>query len=225
MTPNPQRSPVPVIDRVGAPELRALLESPPVQQLIAGRIHAVHLVDVRSYAGKAFMGHRGFGATLRGVRLRAHGWTEQSECVFVLCHELAHHMAGLQEQHSRRWREVCAELVREAGELGLLTSERVAQAVAMVMEGAASRFRGWPERAAEEERAGTDARREAVSQMCAAGLEPGAQVQFRYRGKLYRGEVVRINPKTVTVGEPGKGRGLLRVPYERILGVIPREQG
>ena len=40
------------------------------------------------------------------------------------------------------------ELVREAGELGLLTPERVEQAEAMVLEGAAPRFRGWPEYAA-----------------------------------------------------------------------------
>ena len=92
----------------------------------------------------------------------------------------------------------------------------------MVLEGAASRFRGWRNMRRREGREHAHARRAAVAQMCAAGLEPGAQVRFRYRGKLYHGEVVRINPKTVTVGEPGKGRGLLRVPYERILGIIRR---
>lgn len=239
VTSTPPRPSVLIIDQVGAPELQDFLESPPVQRLIGNRVHLIYLVDVRSYAGKAFMEYgipgltphrahprrgpswRGIG--LRGVRLRAHGWAEASECVFVLCHELAHHVAGLEEHHGPAWREACVELVREAGELGLLTPERVEQAEAMVLEGAASRFRGWPEYAAAKEREHAHARRAAVAQMCAAGLETGAQVRFRYRGKLYHGEVVRINPKTVTVGEPGKGRGLLRVPYERILGIIRRE--
>lgn len=235
---DPKRPGPLVIDQAGAPELQAFLESPLVRRLTQGRISLIYLVDVRSYAGQAFMEYGLPGLTphrarplnrrrknwgLRGVRLRAFDWAEESECVFVLCHELAHHEAGLEEQHSARWREACVALVREAGELGLLPPERAEQAVAMVLGGAASRFRGWPEHAARQERERNDARREAVSQMRAAGLEVGAQVRFRYRGTIYRGEVVRLNPKTVTVGEPGKGEGLLRVPYERILGVIRRE--
>lgn len=235
--PKLARGPV-VIDEAGAPELQAFLESPLVRRFTHDRISLIYLVDVRSYAGQAFMEYGLPGFTphrarplhrrrkdwgLRGVRLRAYDWAEESEVIFVLCHEMAHHEAGLEEQHSARWRAACVKLVREAGELGLLPPERVEQAVAIVHGNAASRFRGWPERAAARERAQAHARREAVAQMCAAGLEVGAQVRFRYRGTVYRGEVVRINPKTVTVGEPGKGEGLLRVPYERILGVIRRE--
>ncbi len=208
----------PARERPLAPdEVGEFLTRPTVQKLYEGRLERIELTRVRSYVGKALV--RKGRPPQRVVRLaRNHGLTE-TELIFVLCHEVAHHVAGVVERHSDLWREACAELVREAGELGLLPEYRVQQGVEMVLNGSASKFRGWPERAEKAEQQRKERRAEILERLQARGLQPGARVRFIYRRRVHIGEVVRVNRVTVSVGEVGGGRTILRVPFGRIIGV------
>lgn len=211
-TPEPPA--IPVIERVDSDGLASFLRSEGVQSLMAGLVDLVEIKRVTSYIGQASARNG-----IRRIRISVQPALDESEITFIVCHELAHHAAGLQEQHGERWRLECLKLVDRAGELGLLSSTRVTQARQMVMHGAASKFRGWPERA-REVRAKRKARRSAArAEAVAAGVRPGTIVHFRYRGRLWRGEVVRVNRVTVSVGEPGGDRTLLRVPFTRLLHV------
>jgi predicted Zn-dependent protease len=147
---------------------------------------------------------------------------DNSELAFILCHELAHHVAGVTEKHSERWRRECVLLVEEAGELGLLSHVRVKQATEMVLHGAASKFRGWPAQARKLKQKREDRREAEREAAVSAGVKPGALVFFRYRDSLWRGEVIRINQTTVSVGEIGGDRTILRVPFARLLEVKPK---
>ena len=205
---------VPVIERVHGGELTRRLRSAPMQQLMDGRVDFVEVKYVKSYIGQASM-HGSF----RLIRMSVRPELEEDALAFILCHELAHHEVGVKRRHCDEWRETCAALVREAGELGLLSEKRVAQAVAMVLDGTATVFRGWPEEAREAEAQREEHREEMLESLRERGLKVGAQVVFRYRGKFVRAEVMRINKVTVSVGEIGSDRTSLRVPFGRVLDV------
>ena len=52
------------------------------------------------------------------------------------------------------------------------------------------------------------------------GVEPDAQITLRHRGSIYRGEIIRVNRATVSVGRPGNREVLARVPFVRVRGVV-----
>lgn len=205
---------VPVIERVRGGALTDHLRSEAVQRLMEGLVDLVEVKRVSGYIGQAST-----RTGLRLIRISVHPPLDAEAITFVLCHELAHHAAGVRRGHCDAWREACADLVREAGRLGLLPRHRVEQGVAMVLDGTATKFRGWPE----EERAFHDRRAQAreatLEDLRERGLRVGGQVVFRYHGKLLRAEVMRVNTATVSVGEIGSGRTSLRVPLSRILDV------
>jgi len=208
---------VPVVELVGGETLAALMRSAPVQELIAGHADVIELVAVKSYGGSAFVRRDGTRVVRLNVALNA----SASEFVLVLCHELAHHIAGVLRRHDPSWREACADLLRRAGSLGLLSDEEVEQGVDTALHGPASIFRGWDGRPGRREwlRKGVLNRdRDALRER---GIEPGSLVTFRYRNQWWRGEVVKVNRKTVSVGQPGTGVALLRVPFGRIVEAAP----
>ncbi len=200
-----------VLNNCFSDELHDFVCSEPMQELLADRVNRVHLTTAKTYAGRAVCSNGE-----RQIRLSKRHGLELDEMTFIICHELAHHEVGLEQQHSDEWREACAELVREAGRLGLLSKRRVKQAVKLALHHPATSFRGWPKQARrfEEER---DAARERIrEELIEAGLQVGGMVGFDYRGSPWHGEVIRINRATVSVGEPGGERTLLRVPFARI---------
>jgi len=208
------RTKVPVIELVHGGALAKHLRSEAVQGLMSGRVDFVEIKCVKSYIGQASLQDG-----LRRIRFSVHPPVDEETLSFIICHELAHHVVGPREKHSDAWREACAELVREAGERGLLSAERVEQALAMTLNGSATKFQGWPDQA-QEQRAVRERHRESrLDQLREAGLCCGGQVYFRYRGTLYHAEVMRVNQTTVSVGAPGSGQISLRVPFGRVLGV------
>jgi hypothetical protein len=208
------RDTVPIHARFPIGELYDLVCSEPMQKLLAGRVDAVQITWAKTYAGRACRRNG-----LRLIRLSELHDLKEDELTFIICHELAHHEVGVEQQHSAEWREACAELAREAGKLGLLSKRRVKQAVTLALHHAATSFRGWPKQAQrfEEQR---DATRENMREkLIEAGLRVGGMVGFEYRGRPWRGEVLRINKATVSVGAPGDDRTLLRVPFGRITSI------
>lgn len=202
---------IPIIERVYSGDLYEFVDSKPVQKLMAGRVDLIQITAAKTYAGQASM-YRG----LRLVRLSIYHELDDDEMAFIICHELAHHEAGLEQNHSDGWRQICAELAAEAGQLGLLSSKRVKQAVRMALDGTATKFRGWPERAQRQREERDAALARLREQLIEAGVRPGGQIAFEYRGQLVRGEVIRINKTTISVGEPGGDRTLRRVPFTRV---------
>ncbi len=192
-------------------ELLDFLDSDPVQALIAGRVDHIQLTGAKSYAGQASLRNG-----LRLMRLSVYHQLDLDEMAFVICHELAHHEVGVEDAHSDDWREMCAELAREAGRLNLLPPKRVEQAVHLALEGAATRFRGWPEQARKVLEKREDVRAQNREKLIESGLRVGGEIGFEYRGRKVRGEVIRINRTTVSVGEPGGDRTLVRVPFDRV---------
>ena len=191
-------SKVPIKAPFLAGKLCDLLQSPQLQQLLAGRVDVVEVTRASTYAGRATMRNG-----LRLIRLSdLHALTDE-EMVFIICHELAHHETGLSQQHSEAWRESCAELAREAGELGLLSKRRVKQAVTMALHHPATCFRGWPKQAERFEREREAAHEKVREKLIEVGLRVGGVVGFEYRGRPWRGEVIRINKTTVSVGAAG----------------------
>ena len=182
---------------------------------MSGHVDLIELIAVRSYCGRAFV--RGNGC--RVIRLNTTLELAASEYIMLLCHELAHHVAGLGRRHSRHWRETYAHLIGRAGSLGLLGAGEVERGVYMALYEPASIFRGWPERAAERRRKHVRQIEQARIALCKLGMVPGAVVVFRYRRRWWQAEVIRVNRHTVTVGEPGTGIALLRVPFQRIVQV------
>ena len=211
MSKDTERDTIPVIERIYSDGLYDLLHTTRMQLLMADRVDLIEINAVKSYAGQASM-YRG----LRLIRLSVLHELSDDEMAFVICHELAHHEAGLKEQHSDAWREVCARLAREAGKLGLLPRYRVKEAVELALNGAATKFRGWPEDARKLQKERDEARARAREQLIDAGVRVGGQIGFEYRGRKVRGEVIRINPTTISVGEPGGDRTLMRVPFGRV---------
>jgi hypothetical protein len=205
---------VPVLERVVGGSLTQRLRSDAMQQLMAGRVDYIEVKCVKSYIGQASM-----DGPFRRIRMSIRPELEDDELAFILCHELAHHEVGVERKHCDAWRETCAALVREAGELGLMSAERVQQAAEMALDGTASIFRGWPEEARKLKQKRDEHREELLEIWRERGLQVGGQIVFRYRGKLLRAEVMRINTATVSVGEIGSRRTALRVPLSRILGI------
>lgn len=210
----PETPKVPVIRRVRDGELTPRLLSEPMQQLMDGRVDYVEVKCVKSYIGQASM-----NGPLRRIRMSIRPPLGDDALAFIICHELAHHEVGVRRKHCDEWREACARLVREAGDLGLMSEKRVEQAVAMVLDGTATVFRGWPEEAQKFEERRDEHREDMLEVLQERGLRVGGQVVFRYRGKLLRAEIMRINKATVSVGEIGSGVTSLRVPFSRVLDV------
>ncbi|MFO7947715.1 MAG: hypothetical protein R6V19_12975 [Armatimonadota bacterium] len=202
---------VPIFERVHSGDFYDFMDSEPVQELMAGRADIVEITAAKSYAGQASM-LRG----LRLVRLSIYHELDHDEMAFIICHELAHHETGLKEQHSDEWRESCADLAREAGELKLLPPKRVKQAVGLALDGTATKFWGWPERAQKRKKEREAALAKLRAKLIEDGVRPGGQIAFKYRGDLVRGEVIRINKTTISVGERGGERTLVRVPFTRV---------
>lgn len=205
---------VPIFTRFPIGELYDLVLSEPMQNLLAGRVDAVQITWAKTYAGRACSRDG-----LRLIRLSELHEFEDDELTFIICHELAHHAVGVEQHHSDEWREACAALAREAGELGLLSKRRVKQAVTLALHHPATRFRGWPKQARRFEQERDAARENVREQLIESGVRVGGQVGFDYRGRPLRGEVIRINRATVSVGEPGGERTLLRVPFARITAI------
>lgn len=205
---------VPLIEPVEADKLIPFLRSEPVQELMGERTDFAQATRAKSYIGQAC---RWRGQRL--VRLSGLLPLEESEFTFILCHELAHHVAGLLDNHSDQWRRECMALVREAGDLELLSMRRVAQAVDMLRYGAVSKFRGWPERAREIKRAKKARRMAARAELVQMGVEPGAIIRYRLGDSVYRAQVIRINRCTVSVGKSGSDEVLRRVAFEAVVGV------
>jgi Fe2+ transport system protein FeoA len=208
---------VPLIETAEVMSIADFLRSEPVQRLMAGRTDFAEVTRAKSYIGQACLWR-----DRRLVRLSGLLPLEESEFTFVLCHELAHHVAGLLDKHSDQWRRECLALVREAGDLRLLPGRRVAQAVDMLRYGPVGMFRGWPERVRQIKRA-KKARRIAVrAELVDMGVEPGAMVRYRLRDTVYRAQVIRVNRCTVSVGKQESDEVLRRVPFERVVGLSGR---
>lgn len=205
---------VPIHARYPIGELYDLVSSEPVQKLLAGRVDAVQITWAKTYVGRAC---RRNGLCL--IRLSELHDLKDDEMTFIICHELAHHAVGVEQHHSDEWREACAALAREAGELGLLSKRRVKQAVTLALHHPATRFRGWPKQARRFEQERDAARERMREELIETGLRVGGMVGFDYRGSPWHGEVIRINKATVSVGEPGGERTLLRVPFGRITAI------
>jgi len=210
---------VPVVELARDEELAALMRSEPLQELIAEHADVIELVAVKSYVGNAIRRRDGTRVVRMNVALDA----GDSEFVLVLCHEVAHHIAGVRRRHDETWRRACAELLRRAGGLGLLSDEEVAQGVDTVLHGAASIFRGWDGPGTGREWLSSEVLDRDRERLREQGIELGSLVTFRYRNRWWQGEVVQVNRKTVSVGEPGKGVALLRVPFGRIVQAKPPE--
>lgn len=205
---------VPIQARFPLGALYDLVSSEPMQKLLVGRVDAVQITSAKTYVGRA---SRRNGVRL--IRLSELHRLKDDEMTFIICHELAHHEVGVEEQHSDGWRETCAALAREAGELGLLSKRRVKQAVTLALHHPATSFRGWPKQAQRFEEKRDAAREEIRERLVEAGLRVGGLVGFEYRGRPWRGEVLRVNKATVSVGAPGDDSTLLRVPFGRITSI------
>lgn len=187
---------VPVIDRARRPDLAEFLKTAPVQRLVAGHVDGLVLVRVKSYRGRARL--RPDATVEREVRLNAGCDPSRGELVVVLCHELAHHRAGMGLHHAPKWRRAYAELVREAQELGLLTREEAEGATDAALHGPSSAGLDWREKRSAREQSKRDSDADALAPLLAAGMRVGSQVAFIHRGKRVVAEVTRINRRTVS---------------------------
>ncbi|MCD6359392.1 MAG: hypothetical protein J7M38_00925 [Armatimonadetes bacterium] len=197
-------------------EVREWLGSPPVQRLLQGRVDEMVLVGERCYAGKAIRYRSGRCCILLSV---AHG-QDLSELTLTLCHELAHCQVKRIRYHDADWRAAFAELVREAGELGLLNEAEVAAGVDAALHGPTSAGLRWREQHAAREREKKRHDRTQLQKLLDAGLRVGGVIAFVHRGGLVRGKVVRINRRTVSAVRRG-GRMRYRVPFRRVIEVLP----
>ncbi len=205
--------PIDIGDSAGSPDAADWLRSEPVQQLMAGHVDRVQLVRVKSYHGKAFVHRR---HPRRTIRLNVAADPNRADLTLVLCHELAHHVVGVRHHHAARWREAYAALVRRAGDLGLLSEERVHDGVDAALHGPASAGANWRDRRADRTRDRRDAAQRSRHELEAAGVGVGAQVSFEYRGRRWLGEVTRMNRLTASVDAASKTYTHFRVPYQRL---------
>lgn len=83
---------VPVRERAESEQLRALLRSDAVQDLMAGRVDAVGIVNVRSYKARCFAPDGRFGFCW--AHFNAASEFEDSEWIVTIGHELAHLSVG-----------------------------------------------------------------------------------------------------------------------------------
>jgi len=206
---------VPVQERAESDQLSALLRSDGVQELMAVRI-----VRVRSYRAKCFApwGKLGFC----WAHFNAASESEDSEWIVTICHEFGHVTAGLEHRHDSHFRGAWSTMVSEAGELGLLTKDQVMHATRAILFGPATMFHGWPENAARR-RAEMDALLDAAAEkLRAMGVVPGAEIAYRHGYGCLRGEVQRVNRRTVTVRKYRSGDATRRVLVEKVRCVLDR---
>lgn len=205
---------VEIADRCGAEALACWLRSQPVQQLMTGKVDVVDLKRVKSYLGRAALS--GPSRDRRAIRLNADPELEDAERVVLLCHELAHHVAGLRAHHGPRWREEWMALAERAFALGLIAADQMDWVRCLTRWGPATRFRGHPRRAerlkAQREHQGLLGRMRLEEMR----VRPGVQVISHYRRQTWRGEVIRINRYTVSIGQPGKRHVIARVPHHKV---------
>jgi len=207
---------VSVLEDAESEQLVRLARSDRMQQLMAGRADWVRVVRVKSYAAKAFAPEGRLGR--RWMHLNAACELEDTEWIVIVCHELAHLTVGLRHHHNDHFRVTWQELVSEATELGLLTEEREAQATHMILVGAASVFRGWPENARKREIERQQRLGAVRDKLIEAGLAPGVEIVYLYGRSARRAFVIHVNERSVSVGQPGSRKVLRRVRLERVLG-------
>lgn len=199
--------------------MRGWLNSGAVQRLLAGRVDHVVLVCGRRYDGKAVRRRGGE----RLVRLNWSGHRSLAELTLTLCHELAHFLARRISYHDGEWRQAFADLVSEAGQLGLLTAQEVQQGRDAALHGPTGAGLDWRTRVARRNRRNYARDRDALQRLLQAGLQIGAYVRFHYKGRRERARVTRINRRTVTALRPD-GRASYRVPFPLVEEVVPPQE-
>ena len=205
--------PVPIDGMALNPDLAQWLSSPQVQRLVSGRIDVLELVRSKSFCGRAFV--KFTKPPVRGIRLSVLRDLPNWEWAVLLCHELAHHDAGVRNKHSDEWRRHHARLMRKAGKLGLLMPEQVEEGLDLAFNGPL--WRGDPRREhqAERERIKRENDGHHLGLLLANGLAVGSRVAFDNRGKPVSGTVKRINRRTVTVTQD-ETPIVYRVPFRLV---------
>lgn len=182
---------VEIADWCGAEALACWLRSQPVQELMPGKVDVVELKREKSYLGRGALS--GPWRDRRAIRLNADHDLEDAERVVLLCHEFAHHVAGLGAQHGTRWRHEWMALSERTFALGLIDADQMDWVRALTKWGPATRFRGHPRRA-ERLKSEPETRaivaRQRLEQM---GVPPGVQIVLRYRRQTWRAEVIRVD--------------------------------
>ena len=205
--------PVPIDGIALNPDLAQWLSSPQVQRLLSGRIDVLELVRSKSFCGRAFVSLT--KPPVYGIRLSVLRDLPNWEWAVLLCHELAHHTAGVRNKHSDEWRKHHARLVRKAGKIGLLTPEQVEEAVDLALNAPVNADINWREGLAERERIKREHDGHHLGLLLANGLTVGSRVAFDNRGKPVSGTVKRINRRTVTVTQDDTPI-VYRVPFRLV---------
>lgn len=174
-------------------EALAWLRSEPVQELAGGRAHHITLVCDRSYEGKASVNEYGY----RHIWLNVDGEPSFADLTLTLCHELAHYESDRMSHHDDQWRLAFAELVQEAGELGLFTEEQVEAGIEVALYGPRGAGFGWRERLAERESRKSKRDQTLLRPLLDAGLQVGSRVRVNFRGTRIVLEVERINRRSI----------------------------
>jgi len=196
-------------------EALAWLRSEPVQKLTRGRAHRVTLVGERWYQGKAMERDDGY----RRVWLKVAGEPSFAELTVTLCHELAHFQAEEVRLHDDSWRMAFAQLISEAGRLGLLTEDEVEAGLDAALNGPRGAGLDWRERLAERERNKARRDQSTLQPLLDAGLKVGSQVRFTFRGEPVVAEVTRINRRTISALRPD-GRMRYRLSFSLVEEVL-----
>ena len=188
-----------VLDQQYMDEMLAWLRSGAVEQLAGGRANHIMLVGKRRYQGMASMrGRDGY----RRIRLNVAKCPSVAELALTLCHELAHYAGEAMSGHTPQWREAFAEIVREAGRLGIITDEEVTAGLDAALHGPSSAGLYWREKRAELEQVKRDNDSAALAPLLAAGMQVGSSVAFTHGGKRVVAEVTRINRRTISALSP-----------------------
>lgn len=195
------------------------LNSLKVQLLACERADRITLVGERWYTGKAWIDEEGCQRV--ALNLAAH--RSPAELTVTLCHELAHFEAEELRLHDDSWRLAFAELISEAGRLGLLTDDEVEAGLDAALNGPRGAGLDWRERIAERERNKARRDQSALQPLLDAGLKVGSQVRFTFRGEPVVAEVIRINRRTISALRPD-GRMRYRLSFSRVEEVLPPER-
>lgn len=196
-------------------ETLAWLRSAAVEQLAGGRVHHITLVGERRYIGKASRGQDGY----RRIRLNVAERPSVAELALTLCHELAHYVGETMSGHTPQWREAFAEIVREAGRLGIFTDEEVTAGLDAALHGPASAGLHWREDRAKLEQAKRDNDSAALAPLLAAGLQVGSRVAFTRHGKRFVVKVTRINRRSIRADDLD-GKRWHRLPFRMVKQVL-----
>ena len=197
-------------------ELLAWLNSDPVRELAIGRAHHITLVGERRYQGMAAMrGRDGY----RRIRLNVAKRPSVAELALTLCHELAHYAGKAMSGHTPQWREAFAEIVREAGRLGIFTDEEVTAGLDAALHGPSSAGLHWREKRAEFEQVKRDNDNAALAPLLAAGLQVGSRIRFSVRGENLIAEVTRINRRSIRA-DSLDGKRWHRMPFSMVEAVL-----